>query len=299
MSGAYYNEIDPDACATLRELIQCGLIAPGDVDSRSIRDVAPVDLRGYTQHHFFAGFGVWSYALRQAGWPDDRPVWTGSCPCQPLSNAGTRKGFADERHLWPDWHWIIQECRPVVIFGEQVASKLADDWIDLVHADLEGLDYAFGCTPFPAASVGAPHIRDRNYWMAYAGRPGLEVIGEQFARHELAAAERNREVGVMGDTDGERLSARWPSGTTMGRGYTADSDGSAISGAPFASFWNLHDWIYCTDERWRAVEPGAFPLADGAPARMGRLRGYGNAIVAPQAVAFIEAAMAYLDASAA
>lgn len=77
---AYYNEVDPYAAEWLRNLILCGLIAPGDVDERSIEDVTPADLRGYTQCHFFAGIGVWSYALRMAQWPDSRPVWTGSCP---------------------------------------------------------------------------------------------------------------------------------------------------------------------------------------------------------------------------
>lgn len=64
--SAYYNEIDPKAAATLRELIRVGAIAPGDVDERSIADVAPGDLVGFRQRHFFAGGGVWSYALRLA-----------------------------------------------------------------------------------------------------------------------------------------------------------------------------------------------------------------------------------------
>ena len=76
----YYNENDPKAAAWLRALIGEGQIAPGDVDERSIKDVRPDDLTPYTQHHFFAGIGVWSHALRRAGWPDERPVWTGSCP---------------------------------------------------------------------------------------------------------------------------------------------------------------------------------------------------------------------------
>ena len=167
---AYYNEIDPFAAAWLQNLIDAGHIAPGVVDTRSIEDVSPSDLRGFTQCHFFAGIGGWSLALRLAGWPDDRPAWTGSCPCQPFSAAGKGAGFDDERHLWAAWQHLIAQCQPPVIFGEQVASKGADAWIDLVHADLEGLGYAFGSIPFPAAGVGAPHIRDRNYWMAYADR---------------------------------------------------------------------------------------------------------------------------------
>ena len=90
--SAYYNEFEPFAAAWLRELIKDGLIADGEVDGRSITDVEPADLKGFTQCHFFAGIGGWSYALRLAGWSDSRPVWTGSPPCQPFSVAGTRRG---------------------------------------------------------------------------------------------------------------------------------------------------------------------------------------------------------------
>jgi DNA (cytosine-5)-methyltransferase 1 len=166
MTSVYYNEIDPYCAAWLQNLIDAGHIPFGIVDTRSIEDIAPYELEGYTQCHFFAGIGGWSLALRLAGWPDSRRVWTGSCPCQPFSAAGKGAGFDDERHLWPAWQHLIAQCRPAVIFGEQVASKAVDAWINLVHADLEGMGYAFGSVPFPAAGVGAPHIRDRNYWVA-------------------------------------------------------------------------------------------------------------------------------------
>jgi DNA (cytosine-5)-methyltransferase 1 len=135
---AYYNEFDSYDAEWLRNLIKAGAIAPGDVDERDIKDVMPGELMGYTQCHFFAGIGGWPRALRLAGWPDDRPVWTGSCPCQSFSAAGRGKGFADERHLWPYWFHLIRVCRPSTIFGEQVASKLALSWLDLVQDDLEG-----------------------------------------------------------------------------------------------------------------------------------------------------------------
>ena len=78
--AVYYNENDPYAAQWLRNLVTAGHIAPGEVDERSIEDVYPNDLVGFSQCHFFAGIGVWSYALRRAGWPDDKEAWTGSCP---------------------------------------------------------------------------------------------------------------------------------------------------------------------------------------------------------------------------
>src|SRR5690606_36957319 len=115
----YYNDIDKNAAAWLRELMAEGLIPVGEVDERSIEDVRPDELVGYRHAHFFAGIGGWPYALRLAGWPDEWPVWTGSCPCQPYSSAGARKGDDDPRALWWAWRWLIDQCRPPVIFGEQ------------------------------------------------------------------------------------------------------------------------------------------------------------------------------------
>ena len=163
---AYYNEIEPYAAEWLRNLIAAGLIAPGDVDERSIEEVAPDELEGYTQCHFFAGIGGWGHALRLAGWPDERPVWTGSVPCQPLSSAGQRRGHADRRHLWPAFFRLIAERRPATLFGEQVASNLGREWLAGVRADLEHVGYACGAADLPAACVGAPHIRQRLWFVA-------------------------------------------------------------------------------------------------------------------------------------
>ena len=165
---AFFNDIDPQLCEWLRELMKLNVIMEGEVFCGSIDSVTPSDLDKFTQCHFFAGIGVWSYALRQAGWPDERPIWTGSCPCQPFSSAGKGVGFADERHLWPAFEYLIGECKPITLIGEQVASKDGLAWLDLVLSDLEGQGYAAGAIDSCAAGFGAPHIRQRLYWLAHA-----------------------------------------------------------------------------------------------------------------------------------
>ena len=181
--SAYYNEHDPFAAAWLRELITDGLIADGEVDERDIQTLDPDDLRGFTQCHFFAGIGGWSYALRLAGWSDDRPVWTGSCPCQPFSSAGKAGGGGDSRHLWPAWYQLIRECCPPVVFGEQVAAAIGYGWLDLVCDDLEREGYAVGAVGLPAASVGAPHRRQRLWFVGDTNDAGSQ--GRE--RHQLPA----------------------------------------------------------------------------------------------------------------
>ena len=349
--AAYYNEHDPYAAQWLRNLISAGHIAPGIVDERSIEDVHPDDLREFTQCHFFAGVGVWSLALRLAGWPDNRPVWTGSCPCQPFSSAGEGLGFFDARHLWPDFAWLLRECRPPVVFGEQVASKAVEPWVDLVQANVEAMGYAFGAIPFPAAGVGSPNIRDRLYWVADSnsstrgqGRQNFRgrTIGsnaKSWARssssssmpggmgHANGSGLQGRPgnpaakgqspaspawAGRLGDTTKqprERIAGSVPSEETQkhGEGIAIDGGlsirpeyagaGMAPTGTACAlnGFWADADWLFCRDGKWRPVEPGTFPLANGAASRVGRLRAYGNAINAQAAKEFIAAYMETLQ----
>src|SRR5258708_1142640 len=180
---AYYNEIDPLKAEVLREAIKAGAIALGDVDERSIADVESGDLVGYTQCHFFAGGGFWSLALRWAGWPDDWPVWTGSCPCPSFSAAGKGGGFGDPRQLWPDWDRLIDQSRPAIVFGEQSDDAIGFGWLDLVQTDLEAKAYSIGAVVFGAHSVGAGHIRQRLYFVAdseeFRRRGGGNAVAHQ------------------------------------------------------------------------------------------------------------------------
>lgn len=302
----YYNEFDPNAAAWLRQLIAEGLIPPGHVDQRSITDVTPTELSGYTQCHFFCGIGGWSLALALAGWPADRPVWTGSCPCQPFSVAGKGKGADDERHLWPAFFNLIRECRPQHVFGEQVESAIAHGWLDGIRADLEGEGYACGDATLGAHSVTAPHIRQRLYWVADA--QNSDRRGEQPARRQGSGRggfTGSGTVGRMADSirpglEGYRWhgdhghESRWngtqPIGSTApccaaGAGLgDAEGRGCGIighetqpgrSGYPDGASlnpWADSIWIPCRDGKHRRIptEPALFPLADGLPYKLAR-----------------------------
>jgi DNA (cytosine-5)-methyltransferase 1 len=173
VSRAYYNEIEPYCVEWLKNLIAAGLIPNGDVDSRPIETVSPDDLKGYTQCHFFAGLGGWGYAVRLAGWPDDRPIWTGSCPCQPFSRSGRQQKTDDVRHLWPSFFGLIRARHPNCVVGEQVSGSAGEEWFDKVAFDLESEDYSARAVDIPACSIGADHVRPRLYWLAHSMRAGL------------------------------------------------------------------------------------------------------------------------------
>jgi DNA (cytosine-5)-methyltransferase 1 len=166
--SVYYNEIDPFAAAWLRELMKAGQIPDGEVDTRSIADVQPDDIRGFHQCHFFAGIGGWAYALRLAGWPDTRECWTFSCPCQKLSSA--TRGRAVAADLWPEQRRLVVAGRPSVFFGEQVSSS--SGWFDGLCADVEAVGYEIGAGVLPALSVGADHARPRIYFVGHTHRHG-------------------------------------------------------------------------------------------------------------------------------
>lgn len=305
----YYNEFDPKAAAWLRELIAAGLIPDGEVDERSITEIKPHELTGFTQCHFFAGIGGWSRALELAGWPATRPVWTGSCPCQPFSNAGKRLGASDDRHLWPDFFGLIRECRPEHVFGEQVASAIGQGWLDGISADLESEGYACGAAVLGAHSVGAPHRRQRIFWVANARHD--KRLGRDSFRQGHAIDERTEGAVQGGCGFGKGQAGQWSqhepcdggtgrisrladSISERGRGGIAGEQYAANAGQPVQAggfkrtgFWSNSILIPCRDGKSRRIEPTIHPLANGFPARVAVLRGFGNAIVPQAAAEFI------------
>ena len=98
-------------------------------------------------------------------------ILTGGFPCQPYSMAGKRKGKEDERHLWPEMLRAIREIQPTWVVGENVFGLV--NWngglvFHEVQADLEAEGYEVQPYVLPAASVNAPHRRDRVWFVAYS-----------------------------------------------------------------------------------------------------------------------------------
>lgn len=324
MVAAYYNELDKHAAEWLRNLIAEGLIADGDVDERPIQEVKPDDLSGYTQCHFFAGIGGWSHALRLAGWSDERPVWTGSCPCQSFSVAGKREGASDERHLWPDWFRLIEKCQPPTVFGEQVAGAIGFGWLDAVATDFESQDYAFGSAVLSGFTVGAHHKRQRLWFVGHSEHDGsssptirgsVEASGNDTKKGsnipiELEGTGRSNNDGSVdrvADTLCERFSGSGglgesgnPTPSRNREKYRTDN----VSGECSPN-WEAVEWVECQDGKTRPIplEPNVQPLVDGIPTVLDRegnthkysfsntLKGIGNAIIPEVAAEFINVYM--------
>ena len=296
----YYNDHCPSSAAWLRQLIADGLIPAGRVDERSITEIKAHELSEYIQCHFFAGIGGWPLALAIAGWPASRPVWTGSCPCQPYSIAGKGKGDDDERNLWPAFFNLIKECRPEFVFGEQVADAIGKGWLDGIQSNMEGEDYTVGSVVLGAHSVGAPQIRRRLYWVA----DSENANGWSEQQQESAWRGWSRLAG-----SGFPFGLGIPNGDGWESGESAGASTRHGNSAESASFWSDAYWLLCRDGKHRRVptQPALFPLADGIPYKLARrgsirpalLKGAGNAIVPDVAADFIRAfAMSKLNATA-
>lgn len=322
----WFNDNEPFCADWLRNLFPHAM-----VDSRDFREIDVDDFKRHKRCHWFAGIGGWEYALGLAGWPRDRPVWTASLPCQPFSSAGKRAGEKDSRHLWPAFSRLVAECRPSIIFGEQVASDDGCQWLARVFADLEAMEYRVAGADLCAAGAGAPHIRQRLFWVADSqrerartgatGQQGAAGLGRGGSSNDsrlgnadnrgcegtalpvrpgrqdegLLVPSRASEGCRMGDATGPRREGGQPELLSAGQ-----AEGRLLAGPSDVRPWDKHEIVWC-DERafgrgWiaRRVEPGTSPMAPRIPGTVGRLRAYGNSIVPQVAALFVRA---YLEAS--
>jgi DNA (cytosine-5)-methyltransferase 1 len=293
----YYNEFDPYAAQWLRNLIKAGHIPDGEVDTRSIVDVQPDDLRGFRQAHFFCGIAGWPLALKLANWNQDREIWTGSCPCQPFSVAGKGKGTDDDRHLWPHFHRLISACRPAVVMGEQVSGKAGADWFDGICSDLESQDYSCEALDVPALGVNGPHIRQRIYWFAKnlghadnAGSQGYQQPRDMGLQRDTQSVRPTGTTGLSDSSEcGDMANANGVSGVWGEYEPERRQKGRVTAG--WSRPWDNAEWVKGIDGKARRVGSGVRLLAHGVPNRVGRLRAYGNAIVPPLAAEIIKAFM--------
>jgi len=275
--SALYTDNDAPSCRWLRALVEAGELPRGRVLEVDVRRLRPGDVgRGHA--HFFAGIGGWPLAARLAGWPPALPLWTASLPCQPFSNAGSRKGTDDDRHLWPAFRVLADECRPPVLAGEQVASPPGRAWLASVRADLEAMGYAVGAADLCAASVGAPHNRPRLFWVAIADGFRSSVGAEGGLHGDGEPGPHHSRRGLDGDA-GQRALRRAEGG------HTPEHPGGH---GP----WERVEWRACEDGVRRPLEPGVEPVAHGVsrelvPDWKARVKGYGNAIVSQVAAAFL------------
>ena len=302
MNHVYYNEYDKNAAAWLRQLIEMGCIANGEVDERSIIDVQASDLRGFSQHHFFAGIGGWSLALRMAGWPDEKPVCTASLPCQPFSVAGKQSGKSDERNLLPHFIDLVKQCNWPVIFGEQVPPAIKHGWLDDLCDEMERENYAVGSIVLTAAGGGAPHIRQRLYWVAdsqsqrfYGGEDtskssrryvfkascnidrmadsidkGLErYVGNGYNIDKQRRYDEKQAGSVGESCDINRMVHPDESGSQSGWSVAeASRHGHPVKSASCINEWTDPDWILCKDNKYRPIKPTSIWMVNGISCRM-------------------------------
>lgn len=212
-------------------------------------------------------------------WRGRIDVLTGGFPCQPFSLAGKRKGTEDERYLWPEMLRVIRTVRPRWIVGENVFGIV--NWsegmvFDEVCSDLEAAGYAVQPYIIPACGVGAPHRRDRCWFVAYCADSGFEAMRE---RTDCADADR-----VVTDSYGKRRNEQLAAGVASETEKRAcQRDRKTFARTTFESFPSQSP-LCCRDDVFPDGLDGiTFP-------RWVResIKAYGNAIVPQVALQIFE-----------
>jgi DNA (cytosine-5)-methyltransferase 1 len=225
---------------------------------------------------------------------------SGGFPCQPFSVAGKQKGKRDDRYLWPEMLRVIREIKPTWVLGENVPGILRIAGKTICE-DLEREGYAVAVFNFEAAAVGAPHRRDRVFFVGYAEHNGSSTAK---VSRSIDAAGHNSEKGQ--NETGEFTGA----GVTRSNEDVADTARVYVQGqhnrqeqgqlrgscrrAAEPDVGGMAPRLPCwLDGYWR-VEPDIPRVATGVKNRVDRLKCLGNAVV-PQQVYLILKAIAEIE----
>jgi len=294
MQVIWQSEIDPYACKVLKKHWP-EVPNHGDIKEIDWRTVEPVD------------------------------VICGGYPCQPFSTAGKRQGTDDPRHLWPWVRTAISELRPRYAILENVRGHLSMGGTQVI-GELAEIGYDAQWDIVSAASVGAPHRRDRIIIVAYPngsqsgyGRQCEDVQSQSASRRDdrsrsrsdlgqisLGSAFENSSDVANPKSDRQRRTDRDVAGAFSQRPEIQFTSGRSSS--PMAnddSKWNglngsqsivAQTHLFRGNNRrretsdvsrkWWEIEPNVGRVANGIPDRVDRLKGLGNAVV-PQVAEYI------------
>jgi DNA (cytosine-5)-methyltransferase 1 len=218
----------------------------------------------------------------------------GGFPCQPFSQAGKRKGEADNRFLWPEMVRVIAAIRPSWVIGENVAG-IVSMALDKVHSDLESIGYTVQSFIIPACAVGAIHRRDRVWIVAHSERmreSQPEGCEQNKRKRIINFCQNDYHTGDPGLQRGERGGA-FHEQETPALGSTPelceDVCDPSEQGFPNWSGGSVGQPFPLTEfERpsGREIERDFRGMAHGVSRRVDRLKQLGNAVV-PQVVEVI------------
>lgn len=223
-------------------------------------------------------------------------IISGGFPCQPFSVAGKQKGKGDDRYLWPEMLRVIRELTPTWVLGENVPGILQIAG-KTVCEDLEREGYAVTVFNFEAAAVGAPHRRERVFFVGYSDHTGnrtpasrIDGNGQEknkgWEEQPLIRACRCGEN--VANTDSRRCEKRQPK-TEPHSGTMFSSQGLRGNGQLESDVGGVASRLPCwLDGYWR-VEPDIPRVATGVKNRVDRLKCLGNAVVPQQAYPIFQA----------
>jgi DNA (cytosine-5)-methyltransferase 1 len=233
-------------------------------------------------------------------------ILTGGFPCQPYSGAGKRLGKEDERHLWPHMLRAIREIEPTFVVGENVRGLT--NWnggvvFEEVCTDLEACGYEVQPLLLPACAIGAPHRRDRVWFVAYSKNNGWNERRKEINEWEINKFQNRYEIWNKSSTNGKQLHVANSEFVRLEhskkRGSITESERTTHGKrSQFAKYFKTNGWSrFPTQSPICGGDDGIPNQLDGITFsnwRKESIKGYGNAIV-PQLAYQIFKSIQYLN----